>query len=78
MRHKHRWKKTGNCHYTCPLEYEYKCTICGKINWVEDPSTGIEKLSWRESIKRHPELYPPDAISLTEKEFKKKYPQYWA
>lgn len=50
MNHKHKWKKTGGCRYSCPLQFEYKC-MCGKIKWVEDPSTGIKKLTEKEARK---------------------------
>jgi hypothetical protein len=55
MNHKHIWKKTGGCRYSCPAQYEMKCE-CGKIKWVEE-ELSIPVLSIEESKKRYPQLY---------------------
>lgn len=58
MKHTHKWAKTGNVHYTCPLQYEEKCK-CGKIRLKTDKNSGIEtiNLTREEQLKRHPELF---------------------
>jgi hypothetical protein len=54
--HVHKWVETGQVKYTCPLEYEEKCS-CGKIRWVEKGEIPHLTLTEEEMRKRYPKMF---------------------
>lgn len=57
MNHKHKWKRTGDCRYSCPAQFQYKCSACGRTKWKEDPTTGIKIITGAEAEKRFAKYY---------------------
>lgn len=34
-KHTHKWERTDHVRYSCPLQYEEKCS-CGKVRWIQE------------------------------------------
>ena len=56
MKHSHEWGDTGNVRYTCPAQYEQRCS-CGKVKWVERGEIPQITLTEEEMKKRYPKLF---------------------
>ena len=56
MKHSHKWIDTGGVRYTCPGQYEQRCS-CGKVKWVERGEIPQITLTEEEMKKRYPKLF---------------------
>jgi len=58
-KHVHEWKETGKVRYTCPGEYEEKCS-CGKTRWIEKGEIPRITLTEKQMRERYPDFeFPP-------------------